>query len=93
MRQKRRNDPASAEGEPYQKRPRPSHDYLEGDDENSANPTRSQPRVDPTYGQREVFPGLVNDGDELFYGPASDGMEYLRMVRYAIYLPTSRTTS
>lgn len=42
-----------------------------------------QPRVDPTYGQRGAFPGLdgFHDDDELFYGPASDGLEYLRMVR------------
>ena len=46
-------------------------------------PASSQSRIDPTYGQRGAFPGL--DGshadDELFYGPASDGLEYLRMVR------------
>ena len=43
----------------------------------------SQPRVDPTYGQRGAFPGLddSNPDDALFYGPASDGLEYLRMVR------------
>ena len=42
-----------------------------------------QPRVDPTYGQRGAFPGLDNVDDEeaIFYGPASDGLEYLRMVR------------
>ena len=42
-----------------------------------------EPRIDPTYGQRGAFPGLDDphtDG-ELFYGPASDGLEYLRMVR------------
>ena len=43
----------------------------------------SQPRLDPTYGQRGAFPGLDdgNNDDGLFYGPASDGLEYLRMVR------------
>ena len=43
----------------------------------------SQPRVDPTYGQRGAFPGLDDSGpnDSLFYAPASDGLEYLRMVR------------
>lgn len=42
-----------------------------------------QPRVDPTYGQRGAFPGLdgADDVNDLFYGPASDGLEYLRMVR------------
>ena len=39
--------------------------------------------IDPTYGQRGAFPGLdgPNGDDEFFYGPASDGLEYLRMVR------------
>ena len=44
----------------------------------------SQPHIDPTYGQRGAFPGLHDEGDEsekLFHGPASDGLEYLRMVR------------
>lgn len=42
----------------------------------------SQFRVDPTYGQRGAFPGLDNeDHGNLFYGPANDGFEYLRMVR------------
>ena len=41
-----------------------------------------QPRVDPTYGQRGAFPGLdERNKDSLFYGPANDGLEYLRMVR------------
>ncbi|KAM5431468.1 hypothetical protein MferCBS31731_007841 [Microsporum ferrugineum] len=42
-----------------------------------------QPRSDPVFGQRHAFPGL-DDGPqdgELFYGPADDGIEYLRMVR------------
>ncbi|KAL8838286.1 MAG: hypothetical protein Q9170_002183, partial [Blastenia crenularia] len=41
----------------------------------------SQTQVDPTYGQRGAFPGLDAEEDALFYGPASDGLEYLRMVR------------
>lgn len=45
-------------------------------------PTSSQPHIDPTYGQRGAFPGLdASQDDDLFYGPASDGLEYLRMVR------------
>jgi len=46
-------------------------------------PNGSQPRVDPTYGQRGAFPGLEDNTTEgaLFYGPANDGLEYLRMVR------------
>ena len=44
----------------------------------------SQGQIDPTYGQRGAFPGLgstTSEDDDLFYGPASDGLEYLRMVR------------
>lgn len=39
--------------------------------------------VDPTYGQRGAFPGLDSSTgeDDLVSGPASDGLEYLRMVR------------
>lgn len=46
-------------------------------------PSSSESRIDPTYGQRGAFPGLddSNNDEELFYGPASDGLEYLRMVR------------
>ena len=51
-----------------------------GDDR---TPKAPQPRLDPTYGQRGAFPGLDEGGedDDLFYGPATDGLEYLRMVR------------
>ncbi|KAL8785701.1 MAG: hypothetical protein Q9195_008524 [Heterodermia aff. obscurata] len=54
---------------------------IEPDDE--APSKVPQPRVDPTYGQRGAFPGLDDSpsDDDLFYGPASDGLEYLRMVR------------
>lgn len=39
-------------------------------------------KIDPTYGQRGAFPGLDGDGeDEVFYGPADDGLAYLKMVR------------
>ncbi len=60
------------------KRSRPNQ--VDGSDD---TPSAAQARIDPTNGQRGAFPGL--DGplgeDELFYGPANDGMEYLRMVR------------
>lgn len=36
--------------------------------------------IDPTTGQRGAFPGLEGEPDD-FYGPANDGMDYLRMVR------------
>lgn len=58
----------------YNKRSRPNNqDDL---------PTSSQSRIDPTYGQRGAFPGLDSSHDDhgLFYGPANDGLEYLRMV-------------
>lgn len=44
--------------------------------------TDEKPRVSTTYGQTGAFPGLGSeDDDELFYGPALDGVDYLRMVR------------
>lgn len=60
------------------KRSRPNQ--LDGSDD---SPATAQSRIDPTYGQRGAFPGLDDavGEDELFYGPANDGMEYLRMVR------------
>jgi hypothetical protein len=47
------------------------------------SPSAAQSKIDPTYGQRGAFPGLDDPSsqDALFYGPASDGLEYLRMVR------------
>jgi regulator of vacuolar morphogenesis len=48
----------------------------------SKAPSTERPCNDPVYGQRSAFPGLKDVvGDELFYGPAEDGIEYLRMVR------------
>ncbi len=45
-------------------------------------------RIDPSTGLRSAFPGLDDDDDHdgdggggLFYGPATNGIEYLRMVR------------
>ncbi|KAL8645963.1 MAG: hypothetical protein Q9210_006411, partial [Variospora velana] len=56
--------------------------YSNGDNGTSDDAT-SKAQVDPTYGQRSAFPGLDDpvEEDVLFYGPASDGLEYLRMVR------------
>ena len=53
----------------------------ESDDELESRAPR--PRIDPTYGQRGAFPGLdePESDDPVFYGPAADGFEYLRMVR------------
>lgn len=36
---------------------------------------------DPTHGQFGAFPGLEGDDDGEFYGPANDGVDYLKMVR------------
>lgn len=81
MTQKRKNDASSSDNLLESKRLRPSKFYDSDDEHNiSANP---QSRVDPTYGQRNAFPGLDENLDEnaLFYGPAGDGFEYLQMVR------------
>jgi hypothetical protein len=65
----------------------PPFSYDDDDDNGSyssaeSEPVSEQPRLNPIYGQRSAFPGLEgHDPDELFYGPASDGIEYLRMVR------------
>ena len=66
-----------AESALYNKRSRLNNSSSDG------LPSSSQSRIDPTYGQRGAFPGLddTNNDDGLFYGPASDGIEYLRMVR------------
>ncbi|KAL8937806.1 MAG: hypothetical protein Q9216_004237, partial [Gyalolechia sp. 2 TL-2023] len=77
MAYKRKTQP-STPGGTNSKRAR--HD--DGSGEGSAF-SSSQGQVDPTYGQRGAFPGLddaISEND-LFYGPASDGLEYLRMVR------------
>ncbi|KIV88429.1 hypothetical protein PV10_08114 [Exophiala mesophila] len=39
------------------------------------------PRIDQQTGQTGAFPGLGDDDGQLFYGPAADGLDYLRMVR------------
>jgi hypothetical protein len=82
MARKRRNSSSSeSEDLPSPKRPRPfSIDESDLDFE----PTNTEEaKVNATYGQKQAFPGLEDgeDGDELFYGPASNGLEYLRMVR------------
>jgi hypothetical protein len=42
---------------------------------------RERPQTDVTYGQVGAFPGLDPRDKEVFYGPANDGLDYLRMVR------------
>ena len=79
MAKKRKHAEPSHEESLYNKQSRPYQTDGGGDD----SPSAPQSRIDPTYGQRGAFPGLddSNGGDELFYGPANDGLEYLRMVR------------
>ncbi|KAI9742052.1 MAG: hypothetical protein M1834_000442 [Cirrosporium novae-zelandiae] len=76
---KRKNHATTTDGAPYNKRLRPST-Y---DDEDDKHNSYTQGRLDPVFGQRGAFPGLdsIDGDDEIFYGPPSDGMEYLKMVR------------
>ncbi|KAL8808275.1 MAG: hypothetical protein Q9223_004057, partial [Gallowayella weberi] len=85
MGQKRKNHPSAPSTSPPKRHRRDD----EGDDDDYANAAdqphqSSKAQVDPTYGQRSAFPGLdspVAGEADLFYGPAEDGLEYLRMVR------------
>lgn len=55
---------------------------VEDDDDIPRMKPAIQPKVNHTYGQRSAFPDLDgSDNDVIFYGPASDGIEYLQMVR------------
>ncbi|GAD99758.1 hypothetical protein AOR_1_1094014 [Paecilomyces variotii No. 5] len=90
MSEKRKEISSISDGPPYAKRSRPSYNE---DDEDEAPPRPSgheRPRNHPVYGMKNAFPGLDDPAsDELFYGPAEDGLEYLRMVRSeANSLPT-----
>jgi hypothetical protein len=50
-------------------------------DYESEEESRETPRFNERVGQAGAFPGLGADDVEPFYGPASDGIDYLRMVR------------
>lgn len=77
MMQKRKQAPFTIEGPIYNAK-RPQVSSMEGSEERPG----ALHTVDPTYGQRGAFPGLEErNEDSLFYGPANDGLEYLRMVR------------
>ncbi|ERF69918.1 hypothetical protein EPUS_05462 [Endocarpon pusillum Z07020] len=81
MARKRPNSSSSeSEDLPLSKRARP---FPIDDSDLDYEPTSTEtPKVNSTYGQKGAFPGLDDgDDDELFYGPANDGIEYLRMVR------------
>lgn len=80
----KRKPPSTTGSSPYAKRTRSSYaEHDDGDDFHKSTPQLyERPRNDPVYGQKSAFPGLDDPaGDELFYGPAEDGIEYLRMVR------------
>ncbi|BCR85372.1 uncharacterized protein ACHE_20830A [Aspergillus chevalieri] len=81
----KRKPSSSIPGDTPYKRSRVS--YADDDNEEYASQspaamTHERPRNNPLYGQKSAFPGLDVDAEgELFYGPAEDGLEYLRMVR------------
>lgn len=88
MSRKRSASPGQDADSPPTKRPQISESESGGEPESRA----PRPRIDPTYGQRGAFPGLDEPESEeaLFYGPAADGLEYLRMVRYVTRVCTSQ---
>lgn len=57
------------------------HKILSRESDGTYDAIRAQPRTDPTYGQVGAFPGLDTYQYAPFYGPANDGLDYLRMVR------------
>ncbi|KAI9656283.1 MAG: hypothetical protein M1821_004946 [Bathelium mastoideum] len=86
---KRKNEAVTEGGAPYNKRARPISDDEDNGKEDAVQKQSvyrggaTTSRANFETGQRQAFPGLddADDGEELFYGPASDGIEYLRMVR------------
>ncbi|KAL8778801.1 MAG: hypothetical protein Q9213_007236 [Squamulea squamosa] len=78
MAHKRKTYPSAAHGVPPKR-----HRLLLDDEAENNTDLSTKAQVDPIYGQRSAFPGLDSpEGeDNLFYGPAEDGLEYLRMVR------------
>ena len=81
MDRKRRNtsSPELDSPSPSPKRSRQATEDYDSEDEERMSD--EQPRIDALSGQKGAFPGLRDDDDEIFYGPANDGIEYLRMVR------------
>ncbi|KAI9760326.1 MAG: aspartate--tRNA ligase dps1 [Chaenotheca gracillima] len=65
------------------KRQRTDHVSNGGQDDDDEQQQRRAARVDATTGMRGAFPELddFDEEDGMFYGPASSGLEYLRMVR------------
>ena len=84
MSRKRRNTSSpESDYSPPAKKSRSSVSLDDEGDTDSDDPqdVQEQPRFNPDVGLPNAFPGLQAGGDELFYGPAADGIEYLRMVR------------
>jgi regulator of vacuolar morphogenesis len=85
MSRKRHNtsSPESDYSPPSKKLRSPVHSEIEGEDEgfDDFDEPPEQPRLNTENGQYNAFPGLVGYEDEPFYGPAMDGIDYLRMVR------------
>ena len=82
MSRKRRNTSSpESDYSPPPKRSRSITSYAEDEDYIDSEEVKEQPRLDPESGLHNAFPGLGTNGDELFYGPAADGIDYLRMVR------------
>ncbi|RAL10387.1 uncharacterized protein BO97DRAFT_479403 [Aspergillus homomorphus CBS 101889] len=83
MPDKRKPSISASGASPNAKRSRGSH-AAEEDEEGAPQAVTpyERPRHHPVFGQKSAIPGLdIAGDDELFYGPAEDGLEYLRMVR------------
>ena len=83
MSRKRRNTSSpelSDKDTPAPKRQQVSFD-AGGVDEYENVYTNERSQIDPNFGMSGAFPGLANDVQDEFYGPALDGIDYLHMVR------------
>lgn len=84
---KRRNTSSpECEGPSKRQRSEPVTDLSASDDpyvdDDEDIHVHERPQVNTSTGQSGAFPGLGSDeGEDVFYGPANDGLDYLRMVR------------
>ncbi|EXJ77335.1 hypothetical protein A1O3_09561 [Capronia epimyces CBS 606.96] len=81
MNRKRRNTSSPEPDDSPGSKPQNHSEVEDSWDDSEEDDSKELPRLDEYSGQVGAFPGLADDGDELFYGPASDGVDYLRMVR------------
>ncbi|KIW99712.1 uncharacterized protein Z518_11125 [Rhinocladiella mackenziei CBS 650.93] len=81
MSRKRRNTSSPEPDDSSPPKRRNTHDAIDDGDDWGEEDGKEVPQVDEYSGQTGAFPGLGMDRDEIFYGPASDGIDYLRMVR------------